>query len=62
MGIDSNKATAQVTALIPVTSLIYPAKIPPKMPPASNKVDKSAEALSPKFRPKQIQHDNYSGI
>ena len=32
---------AQVTALIPVKSLRRPAKMPPKMPPMSNNVDKS---------------------
>jgi len=37
-----NNITAQVHALFPNISLNIPAAIPPKIPPTSNKVDKSA--------------------
>lgn len=42
MGMATTNIMAQVTALIPVTSLNTPAMIPPTMPPTSNSVDKSA--------------------
>jgi len=41
-GIAKNSITAHVHALFPDISLNIPAAIPPKMPPTSNKVDKSA--------------------
>jgi len=37
-----NNITAHVHALFPNMSLNIPAAIPPKIPPTSNKVDKSA--------------------
>ena len=42
IGIATTNIAAQVTALIPVTSLNTPAIIPPIIPPTSNNVDKSA--------------------
>lgn len=41
-GIAKNNIMAHVLALFPNISLNIPAAIPPKMPPTSNKVDKSA--------------------
>jgi len=41
-GMAKNNMTAQVHALFPNISLNIPAAIPPKIPPTSNKVDKSA--------------------
>jgi len=41
-GMAKNNITAQVHALFPNISLNIPAAIPPKMPPTSNSVDKSA--------------------
>ena len=45
------KDTPHVIALMPVTSLIKPPKIPPKMPPISNNVDRSADIVAPTFDP-----------
>ena len=44
---------AQVTALIPVKSLMTPARIPPKMPPMSNKVERSPACWLLKVGPSQ---------
>lgn len=41
-GMAKNNITAHVHALFPNISLNIPAAIPPKIPPTSNKVDKSA--------------------
>jgi hypothetical protein len=41
-GIAKNNITAHVHALFPNMSLNIPAAIPPKIPPTSKKVDKSA--------------------
>lgn len=41
-GMAKNNMTAHVHALFPNISLNIPAAIPPKIPPTSNKVDKSA--------------------
>lgn len=51
MGKERRKAAAQVIALADVTSLMKPARIPPKIPPISNRVDKSAEDFAPKSSP-----------
>lgn len=61
-GMAKNNITAQVQALFPNMSLNIPAAIPPKIPPTSNKVDKSAllEALRVAVRQnnnkKKIKH------
>ena len=55
MGMERMEAIPQVTALIPVKSLRTPAKIPPKIPPTSKRVDKSPLSLS--LRPKPEVND-----
>ena len=50
-GTVNRKEPPQVSALMPVISLIRPAIMPPNMPPMSNKVERSAEDLAPTLSP-----------
>lgn len=43
-GADTKSIDTQVAALMPLASLIYPAKIAPTIPPISNTIESSALA------------------